>query len=829
MEIVFLKAKKPLAKEISEEGIKPYPLTKNFTSEHFNISTDQKGLNKLYKLLTDQAADGACLHKGYLKRPIKDESRAFMSERAKPTEMLVLDVDGLHTSNPGDLQSLAEKIILQLPEVFHNVSYIAQASASLGFKKNTVSLHLFFLLDMPVHPKTLKDFIRVVNYESQFLAEQITLSANGQSLSYILDPSVTDNSKLIYIAPPKFVGVKDPYPNNRFIKVDRGSPTLEISSTLINVNPEKVHALGLQIKDNLRKKNNLPKRVGKVTTVNVAGEAHEVLQNPDKMTIQISRVYEPFVNCNVNGGDSGGYYFVLTNPHYMYNFKGEPIWEIEKADPDFYRSIFEIFADKIDTESKKKPIVLRDFFTDTYYNGVYDETKQQFDDSYPLTPTGKSSVNDFLRSHGRPTMDFVPDARVVFDPSSDKGVDLETIPYSVNLFRRTPYMLRAEENVKELSYGEAIQVAKIAPNFYKLAMHALGNGKPEFEHFINWLAYIYQHKKKTMTAWIFTGIPGTGKGLLIHKVLKPLFGEQQTPMRALENIEEQFNLYMRTALFLVVDEFRMADSGSVGRMADKLKHQITEPNLTIRAMRTNQIELPSFTNFIFLTNRADAVKIEDSDRRYNVAPRQEQKIENVHPELLENLSALEPELYILAGILQKFVVNERMAHTALENDAKKEMKEVSMSILEEFANAIRTRNLEYFADVLDIPLANTFDAGGISTAQRYLKDWLASAGQEQVIPLAHFKVVYDVLTDSRNTLSQREFSKRMSRLNIKTARKRISKDRAAGIPRGVVLTWKIDNNVLQQLIKEHFDERDLNLLDNGQSNATQSSRPNSSS
>ena len=829
MEIVFLKAKKPLAKEISEQGIKPYPLTKNFTSEHFNISTDQKGLNKLYKLLTDQAADGACLHKGYLKRPIKDESRAFMSERAKPTEMLVLDVDGLHTSNPGDLQSLAEKIILQLPEVFHNVSYIAQASASLGFKKNTVSLHLFFLLDMPVHPKTLKDFIRVVNYESQFLAEQITLSANGQSLSYILDPSVTDNSKLIYIAPPKFVGVKDPYPNNRFIKVDRGSPTLEISSTLINVNPEKVHALGLQIKDNLRKKNNLPKRVGKVTTVNVAGEAHEVLQNPDKMTIQISRVYEPFVNCNVNGGDSGGYYFVLTNPHYMYNFKGEPIWEIEKADPDFYRSIFEIFADKIDTESKKKPIVLRDFFTDTYYNGVYDETKQQFDDSYPLTPTGKSSINDFLRSHGRPTMDFVPDARVVFDPSSDKGVDLETIPYSVNLFRRTPYMLRAEENVKELSYGEAIQVAKIAPNFYKLAMHALGNGKPEFEHFINWLAYIYQHKKKTMTAWIFTGIPGTGKGLLIHKVLKPLFGEQQTPMRALENIEEQFNLYMRTALFLVVDEFRMADSGSVGRMADKLKHQITEPNLTIRAMRTNQIELPSFTNFIFLTNRADAVKIEDSDRRYNVAPRQEQKIENVHPELLENLSALEPELYILAGVLQKFVVNERMAHTALENDAKKEMKEVSMSILEEFANAIRTRNLEYFADVLDIPLANTFDAGCISTAQRYLKDWLASAGQEQVIPLAHFKVVYDVLTDSRNTLSQREFSKRMSRLNIKTARKRISKDRAAGIPRGVVLTWKIDNNVLQQLIKEHFDERDLNLLDNGQSNATQSSRPNSSS
>ena len=64
---------------------------------------------------------------------------------------------------------------------------------------------------------------------------------------------------------------------------------------------------------------------------------------------------------------------------------------------------------------------------------------------------------------------------------------------------------------------------------------------------------------------------------------------------------------------------------------------------------------------------------------------------------------------------------------------------------------------------------------------------------ETIIPLSHFKVVYDVMTDSRNTLSQREFSKRMTRLNIKTARKRISKDRSAGIPRGVVLTWKLDN------------------------------------
>ena len=820
MKTIFLKAKKPLVKEITKEGSKPYPLVKNFTSNEEDITVDKKGLNKLFRTLIKESALGTCMLKGTLKRPLDNESRAFMSDRSEPTQLLVLDIDGLRATPSEDIQAMADRVVLQLPNIFHNVSYIAQASASLGIKKNTVSLHLFFLLDMPVHPKTLKDYLRMINYECEFLAEQITLSANGQSLSCVLDPSVADNSKLIYIAPPKFTGVKDPYPEGRFVKVDREQAILPISSSLIGVNPERVHTLGLQIKDNLRKKSNLPKRTGKLSTVNVSGESHEVLQNPDKMTIQISRVSEPFVNCNVNGGDSGAYYFLLTNPYYMYNFKGEPIWEIEKADPDFYRSIFEIFADKIDGETKKKPIVLRDFFTDTYFNGVFDETKQQFDDEYPLTPTNKSSVNDFLRSHGRPNMDFVPDARVIFDPSTDKGIQLEEVPYYVNLFRKTSYMMKPEQNVKEFSYGEAIQIKNVAPNFYKLVMHILGNGKPEFEHFINWLAYIYQNKRKAMTAWIFTGVPGTGKGLFTHKILKPLFGEQQTPMRSLENIEEQFNLYMRTALFLIVDEFRMADSGSVGKMADKLKHQITEPTLTIRAMRTNQIELPSYTNFIFLTNRADAVKIEDSDRRYNVAPRQETKLEIAHPDLLDQLDQLEHELYIVSGILDKFKVDARMAHTALENDAKKEMKEVSMSILEEFANAIRTRNLEYFTDVLDIPLTNTFDAGGISTAQRYVKDWLANSQQEQVIPLAHFKVVYDALTDSRNTISQREFSKRMSRLSIKTARKRVSKDRAAGIPRGVVLAWKIDNNVREEIIKEHFDERDLGLLNGDETTYT---------
>ena len=529
MEIIFLKAKQKLVKEITTEGTKPYPLAKTFTSQHYNIQPNTKGLEEFYNLLQTHSKAGHALHKGDLKKKLKNESRALMTDRAAATQLLVLDLDGIQfpgaktTYNTYDIQNIAEAFVQYLPQEFQDVSYIAQASASLGLKQNKISLHLFFLLGHTVQPRALKEWLRTLNYEIDFLADQLSLSANGQSISYPLDVSLADNSKLIYIGTPKFDGVQDPVAGDRFVRIDRGSPTLDISNLMKDVNPEKIHSLTVQIKDGLRKKAGLTKKNEKITTVNVNGISEQVLQNPD-----------PYVYCNINGGDSGAYYFILTNPHYMYNFKGEPIFEIEKADPEFYQTIFETYGEKIDGAKNIKPIVLRDFYTDTYYNGVFDNTKSQFTDEYPLTPTQKSSLEGFMRTHNRPTPDFIPDAQVVFDPSSDKGIQMDTAPYHVNLYRKTGYMLGSSENVPELTYGTAGSMRKYIPSILMLMQHILGGGKTELEHFINWLAYIYQNKRKTMTAWIFTGVPGTGKGLFVHKVLKPLFGEQQVPMRSLE-------------------------------------------------------------------------------------------------------------------------------------------------------------------------------------------------------------------------------------------------------------------------------------------------------
>ena len=127
-----------------------------------------------------------------------------------------------------------------------------------------------------------------------------------------------------------------------------------------------------------------------------------------------------------------------------------------------------------------------------------------------------------MLSHGRAAPDFVPDARIIFNPTKDDiAVNLKQLPYYVNTYMRSKYMLEAIEPDKPLEFGYAKNIKDIAPNIYLLIDHILGNGAEEFERFINWMAYIYQTTQKTKTSWVLSGTQGTGKGLFYNTVIKP--------------------------------------------------------------------------------------------------------------------------------------------------------------------------------------------------------------------------------------------------------------------------------------------------------------------
>jgi len=829
MQLTFLEAangQRLSKRHCSEKGFTPYPHVKNVTSHEQDVPLNSAGLAMLERLIRDHSSRGHCLLKGDLKRALENESRAGKTNRVAYSNLLVLDIDGItlpdHT-NPKtfsnkDVSTLAKTVMRELPPEAQDCSFIAQASASLGLKGEKISLHIFILLTHAMPAKAIKLWLQHCNFKSELFCSQLELSSNGHSLKYPLDISVADNSKLIFIAPPTFEdGTHDPFstPDERIVRVSGISDTLDLAKLMSDISPEVVHQKSNEHKNKLRVKRGFNAKKERLTIATVNNKSEEILTNPDRMSINITDdTNPPYIRCNVNGGDSNAYYFKLEDPTYMFNFKGEPIWSIELADPDFYKTLFDVYQEEMTKDGRANfPVVLRDYDTDTHYNGLFDPNLNQFTEDFPLTPCAASSIEGFMRSHGRGRPDFVPDAKVVFDPASNgESVNLTNVPYHINMFRRTEYMLDRAYH-EQLSMGDSHKIASACPLIYKLMTHILGGQSLEVEHFTNWLSYIFQTKRKAMTAWVLQGVPGTGKGIFYTRVLRPLFGNEHVPMRALQNIEEQFNLYMRQALFLVVDEFHMAsaNSGTV-KIADKLKNAITENTMTIRAMRSNQVEVPNFTNFIFLTNRMDAVKIEEGDRRYNIAPRQEQKLEKVYPEVIAGIDTISKELHTFAAILRNFNVNKQLVHTPIANNAKAQMAQVTMSVMEEFFAAVRHGKLSFLTDILDISLTNVLQGQEITTAQRFVKQWVAESQEEySVIPMEHLRVVYGVLTDDR--LSQREFIKRAERNGlIRERRRAYNAPRSANPLTGVAVEWRIDDEQFKEITDKYFDNKDRKLL-----------------
>lgn len=825
MKLTFLEASNGLRLSkhfTSENKFRPYPHVKNFTSHEVHAPC----IDSMHQEIVTRAAQGQCLLKGNLRKQLADESRAGATDRAGLTQFLALDFDGvmLSTLNANSfqdidtvkLEAMAEQLIALLPNELQHISYIAQASSSIGLKNNSVSMHIFMVLAVPMPPKTLKLWLQQVNYTQQVFADQIELSANGQSLKYGLDTSVADNSKILFIAPPSFDNSNaDPFttPDNRIVLVKKRHDSFDLGQ-MAHLSAQVMHDKSQKIKNDLRQKAGLSKKEEKIKVMQIDNRSEEVLLNPDKMSISIADISTaPYIRCNINGGDSNAYWFNLNNPVYMNNFKGEPVFLIEKADADFYQSIFDVFEEEMKKEGRPEyPVVFRDFNTDVYWNGIFDPNIEEFTE---LKPTSPSSIEGFMRTHGRPTPDFVPDANMAFDPTNEgPSVDLSALPYRINTFRRTMYMLNAIAPEEPLSLGYACKIQERCPTIYTLLKHILGDGDQELERFVNWLAYIYQTKQKAKTAWVLSGVPGTGKGVFAYSVLRPLFSEDQAPVKTLENLEEQFNSYLQTALLCVVDEFHMASSAAMQKVANKLKNQITEPSVTIRKMRSNQVEVPNFTSFIFLTNHVDAVRIEPGDRRYNIAPRQERKLIEAHPELVATMDKLIPrELLHFAGALSTFKYDETLVRMPVDNNAKVMMKTASLSVFEEYCDAIRDGNIEYFSEVLDINVTDVMNSGAIDAAQRSIKLWIAQAHQNtpSIIPVDHFRNVFNVYADAK--LSLHEFRKRLQRNNINIVRKRPAGSDYNKHPiRGVEINWQKDDLKLQNLINTYFKEQDNALL-----------------
>ena len=663
--INFLEAELPQTKRFTKDItgsilVQSHPHNLHYTSHTVNYSS----LSTLHRALLLHSSKNHCLLKGTLSRPLVNESRAGTTNRLDPTDLLVLDLDGL--KNKITIDSFLKLVGLG------DVDYIVQYSCSMGvIPEKGLSAHIFMMLDKPYVPAQLKQWLTHLNLNIPELKQNISLTRSKNWVRWGLDVSTCQNDKLIYISPPICEPPSlDTWKGERILLVKRSKTHAKLPANLPSL--ETLDAAKNARFNELRQAEGLPQRK-KHDLKMVAGI--EYLPKPNQAIITGIKEDRGFVYLNLNGGDSWGYYHPKNNPKYLFNFKGEPNYLINELLPDYITN-----QPAEETDLKTRHLAFRDFKSGQYWNGTWIAD----DFILSLAPAkSEKQLKDFMKQHGLELGDYIPTWDMEFDPSNATIVDEATL--SINTYIPPP-ALRTIPKTKP----------KATPTTLKLIDHVLGSDKDAVTHFINWLSVIAQYKCRTQTAWVLHGVPGTGKGILLNRVLKPIFG-YVTSIR-MEQLEHQFNGFLEQSMICFVDE---AQFGALERKTivdANLKNYIVEPTIQIRHMRQAAYPVTNYANFLFASNsdREAPVQIDPSDRRFNVGAYQSKRLVPTD----EELKQLESETLDFASYLLWLKADQDLARTPLNNLARDAVIHLSRNAIDIAAEAIRKGDLSFFEENL---------------------------------------------------------------------------------------------------------------------------------
>lgn len=648
--------------QVSASG---YPNAKNFNS----VELETKTLADFYKHLMVMAGDQSkpSLLKGGTTHVLKNESRKGKMPADRATQWVCLDLDEAPFSSH---EEFMRAVGLQ------DVSYIVQYSASYKVKTTKkLNCHIFALLSAPMKPQELKSWLTTLNLDTPALEQGISLSGTRAALHWPLDITVCQNDKLIYIAPPIFINMKDPvrlterinYVKNKYDAINVTKMGMKSMTILNKKTREKLNALrtasGL---DPLKSK---LKVVGENTVQTGVDEAdyYEIVDEDDEI-----------IRLNIGAtGDSRAYWVFKNDFELLRNFKGEPFTPLKEILPDFYKQLsgtgqVNTGTSTLDQATGTTLLAFRDKTTSKYYSGVWAPEDHRLELNQV---SNKEMLIDFLMEHQVPTPPYIPTWDIYFNPQDDVVVDTDA--KRINTFVLPKLMRRG--------------VKGTYPLIQRIIDHAIGTG-PVQEHFLNWLAVIIQYRIKTKTAWILHGTEGTGKGLIVNEVLKPIMQQYVTAIRTKDLVSE-FNEWIEKSLIVFVDEVEVTTMEDEEGAGGKIRNLITEPVLSIRRMRTDAYNAENFSNFILASNKLVPVRIPPGDRRFNVAQFQNEKFAITTREVRQQIPK---EISAFTYYLLHRTADMDLAATVLKTEDRERLQSLSIG------NADRIGMILAEGDLLDL-------------------------------------------------------------------------------------------------------------------------------
>ena len=667
MQLTFLAAADGtrLSKRFTKSGdsieTDSYPQVREVNSVTFEVDN----LHAMYEALVASAEEGLCLLKGNPNRPIVSESRAGLVDTVALTDWLVLDLDfeGEFTDIDAFLDAIGAS----------GVSYIRQISASAGITKPAgLRSHVFLRLSQPTSPAMIKEWTRRLNLHVDALRKQMRLTASKRAVSWPLDVMVNDNTRLLYIAPPEVSGMDDPM-HERITYHEREQETLDLNLT--DVDAAANQAATQELITDLRNALGLPKTQSKTTSL---ADGTELLLNPARSIVTGVREARGWVYLNLNGGDSWAYYYDPKDPTYLRNFKGEPNVRLQDIASDYCHSIIKP-PPQLDIHNEgTHRFVFRHNQTDTYYTAIWHPNRNQVE----THKAQRKNLPDFLSNANQQMPDPIPIWDIEFNPTTTKIYDPEQ--QWINKFRPSRYML------------ERSGAPSMLPPTIDKVLTSVFVDQPTKLHFLNWLAFVFNTREKAKTGWIITGNEGTGKGLLHNNILSPLFNREHTMIATIDAIKDSFKSWVEDKIILSLDEFKVEPKDE-HRVPELLRNLVTEPFAELRAMRSDRQEVRNYLNILIFSNLPDPMKIPVSDRRWNVAPRQNKRLEMTDAEI----ETIKAELDSFANYIRDYKFDAQLARTALQNEAKTQMRHSAEGTSERIIRALQEGDLQFFIDMID--------------------------------------------------------------------------------------------------------------------------------
>jgi len=332
-------------------------------------------------------------------------------------------------------------------------------------------------------------------------------------------------------------------------------------------------------------------------------------------------------------------------------------------------------------------------FIDNNTSQHYSLVTKDIDDIKLISFKNQYYAAQYCKSKNLSVPDFYPQVEMTHKFDSDEIINLEK--HFVNKYI-APRVLKSK--VPEGFEGEL-------PEYIgKLINHVFGDDQQIIDHFMNDLAYLVQTRKKLITSYLMQGTEGTGKGIFFKLVLRKIFGERYCSETDMDAFDSRFNDFLTDNFLVLVSEVS-ANFTSERRgfsIVEKIKMAITDQFIQIEGKGRSRLNGENNCSFLFATNRRHGIVLSNDDRRFNVAPRQELKIQNTEwwPGYQELVVLIESELQNFVWFLKKQVVNFKLIGVVINNSSKELLQAMSTTDCEDFFEALNKGNGDWFQENL---------------------------------------------------------------------------------------------------------------------------------